>query len=169
MLQVMTRNWWMVLLRGMLAVLFGILALILPGAVLRSLIIVFGIFILFDGILALVAAFRAAGWRPMARLPRWPACRDVPALSAECFSTSIRKRMSRGTASSMPTAPNSFTTIAAPCIAGCSRSAAMSVVLPLPRKPVTIEIGMRSLIDSAWTERENEPAATRIPAFPRRA
>jgi hypothetical protein len=69
------------------------------------------------------------------------------------------------------TAPNSFTTIAAPCIAGCSRSAAMSVVLPLPRKPVTIEIGMRSLIDSARTanERENEPAATRIPAFPRRA
>ena len=71
----------------------------------------------------------------------------------------------------MPTAPNSFTTIAVPCIARCSRSAAISVVLPLPKKPVTIEIGIRSLIDYVWTanEWEKEPTATRIQAFPHRA
>ena len=45
-------------------------------------------------------------------------------------------------ASSMPTAPNSLTMTAEHSIAGCLRSAAMSVVLPLPRNPVISESGM---------------------------
>lgn len=63
LLQSYTRNWWMVLIRGILAALFGILAIILPGAVLLSLVLIFGAFILVDGVLALVAAFRAAEHR----------------------------------------------------------------------------------------------------------
>lgn len=63
MLQTYTRNWWMVLLRGIFAVLFGILAILLPGTALLTLILVFGVFVFFDGILALVAAFRAAEHR----------------------------------------------------------------------------------------------------------
>src|SRR5690242_15402912 len=48
------------------------------------------------------AAFPAVGWQPMARSPRWPACRDVPASSAGYFSASTRQRTSPGTVSSTP-------------------------------------------------------------------
>jgi uncharacterized membrane protein HdeD (DUF308 family) len=63
LLQAYTRTWWTVLIRGILAVVFGILALILPGAVLLTLVLIFGVFMLVDGMLALVAAFRAAEHR----------------------------------------------------------------------------------------------------------
>lgn len=44
-----SRLWWMILLRGILAVLFGIAVLAKPGISLLSLSIVFGVFILADG------------------------------------------------------------------------------------------------------------------------
>ena len=55
-----TRNWWIVLLRGIFAILFGIIAFRAPLATLRALVLVFGIYALVDGFFALVAA--AAGW-----------------------------------------------------------------------------------------------------------
>src|SRR4029450_2391581 len=41
----------------------------------------------------------------MARSPRWPACRGVPALSAASFSASPRQPRSRGTAAATPRRP----------------------------------------------------------------
>jgi uncharacterized membrane protein HdeD (DUF308 family) len=56
MLHLLARNWWMVLLRGIAALVFGILALIAPGLTWLSLIILFGIYALFDGVVAIGAA-----------------------------------------------------------------------------------------------------------------
>jgi uncharacterized membrane protein HdeD (DUF308 family) len=48
---VLSRNWWMVLLRGLGAIVFGILAWLLPGISLAVLVLLFGAFVLVDGIL----------------------------------------------------------------------------------------------------------------------
>jgi len=53
------RNWWAVLIRGIAAVIFGILALILPGLTLRVLVALFGAYALVDGVFSIVAAVRA--------------------------------------------------------------------------------------------------------------
>jgi uncharacterized membrane protein HdeD (DUF308 family) len=58
MLEHLGRNWGWVVLRGVAAVLFGILAFAWPGITLAALVIVWGAYALADGILALVAAYR---------------------------------------------------------------------------------------------------------------
>ncbi len=68
MIGVLARNWWALALRGLLAVLFGIFALIRPGMALAFLIALFGIYALLDGILALVAGY----WAAEAHLRWWP-------------------------------------------------------------------------------------------------
>jgi uncharacterized membrane protein HdeD (DUF308 family) len=66
MLELLTRNWWMLVLRGVAALLFGILAFTRPGITLGALVLLFGIYALVDGVLALVAVFsRHSG------APRW--------------------------------------------------------------------------------------------------
>ncbi len=56
----LARNWWAVLLRGLLGIVFGIFALLQPAAVAAILALVFGIYLLVDGVFALTAAIRAA-------------------------------------------------------------------------------------------------------------
>jgi uncharacterized membrane protein HdeD (DUF308 family) len=51
-----TRNWWLLLLRGIMSVVFGILAFAWPGATILALTLLFGAYALLDGILSLVAA-----------------------------------------------------------------------------------------------------------------
>jgi uncharacterized membrane protein HdeD (DUF308 family) len=58
MLNLMTQNWWAVVLRGVVAVLFGIAAFIWPGITLWALVALFGAYALVDGIFAIVEAFR---------------------------------------------------------------------------------------------------------------
>jgi uncharacterized membrane protein HdeD (DUF308 family) len=53
-------NWWAVGLRGVAAILFGLVALLAPGPALLSLIIVFAAVMLADGVLSLIAGFRSA-------------------------------------------------------------------------------------------------------------
>ncbi|MBX5493540.1 MAG: HdeD family acid-resistance protein [Chloroflexi bacterium] len=53
-------NWWLLLVRGVIAVLFGILAFIWPGLTLLALVLLFGIYTLADGLLALWLTFVAA-------------------------------------------------------------------------------------------------------------
>ncbi|BCM81848.1 HdeD family acid-resistance protein [Methylobacterium indicum] len=57
---VLARNWWLIALRGVFAILFGIVALIAPGATLLTLVILFSAYMLVDGITEIVAAVRAA-------------------------------------------------------------------------------------------------------------
>jgi uncharacterized membrane protein HdeD (DUF308 family) len=58
MLHMLTRNWWIVAVRGIAGILFGLLAFALPGLTLASLVFLFGAFALVDGTAALIAAIR---------------------------------------------------------------------------------------------------------------
>ncbi|HTX59031.1 MAG TPA: HdeD family acid-resistance protein [Verrucomicrobiae bacterium] len=60
MLHTLARNWWALLIRGIAAVIFGILAFAWPGATIFAIIIVFGAYAFVDGVFAIVAAMRAA-------------------------------------------------------------------------------------------------------------
>jgi uncharacterized membrane protein HdeD (DUF308 family) len=66
MLDVLTQKWWAVALRGVLAIVFGIVALVFPGITLGSLAMVFGAYAFVSGVLTIVAAFghrgREASW-----------------------------------------------------------------------------------------------------------
>ena len=55
MLEKFTHNWWMFAVRGVAAVIFGVLALIWPGQTLQALVLVFGAYALVDGIFAIFA------------------------------------------------------------------------------------------------------------------
>ncbi|MCF6470318.1 HdeD family acid-resistance protein [Nonomuraea sp. MG754425] len=52
------RSWWLLLIRGVAAIIFGVLALIWPGITLLVLVIFFGAYALVSGIFALFAGFR---------------------------------------------------------------------------------------------------------------
>jgi uncharacterized membrane protein HdeD (DUF308 family) len=52
------RNWWLLALSGIIAVLFGIIAIVYPSMTLAILIALFGAYAVIDGILYVVAAIR---------------------------------------------------------------------------------------------------------------
>ena len=57
MITSLAQNWWTFTLRGVFAVLFGILAFVAPGATLTTLVWVFGFFAILNGAFALYAAW----------------------------------------------------------------------------------------------------------------
>ena len=61
MIEVLARNWWAFLIRGIAGVIFGILAFLWPGITLLVLAIMIGAYALVDGSFALVVAFSHAG------------------------------------------------------------------------------------------------------------
>ena len=63
MLDVLTRNWWAMALRGLAAIIFGILAFLWPGITLLALTFLFGVYALVDGVFAIIAAVQRAGRR----------------------------------------------------------------------------------------------------------
>jgi uncharacterized membrane protein HdeD (DUF308 family) len=66
LLHALSRHWWLILLRGICAILFGVLAFIWPGLTLLTLVLLYGVFALIDGVLALAAAVMGG-----APAPRW--------------------------------------------------------------------------------------------------
>jgi uncharacterized membrane protein HdeD (DUF308 family) len=70
MVSVLARNWWAVVIRGILAILFGLIALFLPGVTMLSLVLLFSAYAFIDGVFAIVSAVRAARtgerWGPFA-------------------------------------------------------------------------------------------------------
>jgi uncharacterized membrane protein HdeD (DUF308 family) len=63
MLHLLATNWWVFVIRGALAILFGIAAFMVPGVTLAALVIMYGAYVLADGVIAAAAAFgsRTAG------------------------------------------------------------------------------------------------------------
>ncbi|HMD82141.1 MAG TPA: HdeD family acid-resistance protein [Anaerolineales bacterium] len=60
---VLAQNWWTLALRGLAAVIFGILAYIWPDITFTVLVLLFGAYALWDGVFALIGAFRTQGER----------------------------------------------------------------------------------------------------------
>src|ERR1700734_3464503 len=59
MRQTIAKNWWALVIRGLLGVGLGVITFIWPGITLASLVILFGAYALVDGVMAIVAAVRA--------------------------------------------------------------------------------------------------------------
>jgi uncharacterized membrane protein HdeD (DUF308 family) len=66
LLHALARNWWLILLRGVCAVIFGVLTFIWPGVTLLTLVLLYGAYALIDGAIAIWAAI--VGGEPA---PRW--------------------------------------------------------------------------------------------------
>ncbi len=60
----LSRHWWMLALRGLFAIIFGILAFVLPGMTLLTLVFLFGAYAIANGIFALIHAFSAPKGHP---------------------------------------------------------------------------------------------------------
>ncbi|MFY9893267.1 MAG: HdeD family acid-resistance protein [Xanthobacteraceae bacterium] len=60
MVAMLARNWWAIGIRGAVAILFGLVALFLPGATMLSLVLLFAAYIFVDGVFGIVSAVRAA-------------------------------------------------------------------------------------------------------------
>jgi uncharacterized membrane protein HdeD (DUF308 family) len=60
-------HWWALALRGAIAILFGLAALLRPGIALQALILLFGAYVLVDGVFSVVGVF--GGTR--GGTPRW--------------------------------------------------------------------------------------------------
>ncbi len=63
---ILAGNWWAVALRGVAAIIFGLLALLAPGPTMLSLVLVFAATMVVDGVLSLII-----GLRSVRRRGRW--------------------------------------------------------------------------------------------------
>jgi len=64
--EALARNWWLIALRGVLGMIFGVIALVMPVATILALVLLFSAYMVVDGAIAIYAAIRAArkqeGW-----------------------------------------------------------------------------------------------------------
>ena len=79
MLDRMSRDWWIIALQGVAALLFGVVALLWPGITLLALVFLFAAYALVDGVLALVSGIRRGdGGRP----DWWRVARGIVGIAA---------------------------------------------------------------------------------------
>lgn len=64
LLHSLSRNWGWILLRGILAILFGVAAFAWPLITLKVLILLYGAYVLADGVMAIVAAIQGGSLAP---------------------------------------------------------------------------------------------------------
>jgi uncharacterized membrane protein HdeD (DUF308 family) len=64
MLETLKGGWWLLVLRGVCALLFGILAFVWPGITLVSLVLLFGAYALINGLFTASMGLRAASGTP---------------------------------------------------------------------------------------------------------
>lgn len=55
MLQILTSRWWVLLLRGLAAIVFAVATFVWPEAAVAALVLLFGAYVLIDGVLSVIA------------------------------------------------------------------------------------------------------------------
>jgi uncharacterized membrane protein HdeD (DUF308 family) len=55
-------NWWAFLIRGILALLFGVMAFAMPGLTLSTLVLIYALYVLADGLMAIWVGGTARTW-----------------------------------------------------------------------------------------------------------
>ena len=78
MLHALARNWWLLLLRGICAIVFGVLAFVWPGLTLLTLVLLYGAFALADGVFLSLRRSPAAPRRHPAGGSRSSGCSALP-------------------------------------------------------------------------------------------
>src|ERR1700722_16203222 len=68
MVPILARTWWVLVIRGVIGVAFGLLAFFDPALTLAVLVVFFGAYALVDGLFAIMLAIRAA----REKIPLWP-------------------------------------------------------------------------------------------------
>lgn len=63
-MMLLTRNWWLVVLRGLLAILFGLTAFFWPGLTWLVLVLMFGVYALVDGAFAMLSGLVSSKYSP---------------------------------------------------------------------------------------------------------
>ncbi len=56
MIEALKRNWWVLVIRGICGIVFGVIAFAYPGLTLATLVILFGAWVLIDGVFRIVGA-----------------------------------------------------------------------------------------------------------------
>ena len=100
-LHVLSRSWWLMLLRGVASILFGIAAFIWPGLTVLALTLLYGAFAMADGILSLGAALTGGGdksvptwWLVLVR-PEVDLCLKDPGFPVDVVVTADLKTLTR--------------------------------------------------------------------------
>lgn len=68
---ILADNWWAFVLRGIAAIIFGIIAFLVPGMALLTLVFLFGFYATADGIFGIAAAFDLRRSRTRTDTPWW--------------------------------------------------------------------------------------------------
>jgi uncharacterized membrane protein HdeD (DUF308 family) len=63
-MMLLTRNWWLVVLRGLLAILFGLTAFLWPGLTWLVLVLMFGVYATVDGAFAMMSGLVSSKYSP---------------------------------------------------------------------------------------------------------
>ena len=74
LVRTLAENWWLVLLRGLASIVFGILAFVWPGLTLVALVLLWGAYAIVDGAIALWAAISGKDGDPKSKTQR---CRTI--------------------------------------------------------------------------------------------
>lgn len=64
MIETLKRHWWVPVIRGIAAIVFGIIAFVYPGLTIATLVLFFGAWVLIDGIFRVVGAIGHRGSDP---------------------------------------------------------------------------------------------------------
>jgi len=57
------QNWWVALIRGLIAIAFGILVIVWPDVAVKTLVLIFAIFLLVDGLIAAIGSLMNTKYR----------------------------------------------------------------------------------------------------------
>jgi uncharacterized membrane protein HdeD (DUF308 family) len=82
LLHLLGKNWWVLLLRGICGIAFGLLAFAWPGITLLTLILLYGVFVGAEGFLEIIAAIRGGTVAPR----WWLAIAGIIALAASAVT-----------------------------------------------------------------------------------